>query len=656
MGHSEFKLDLNNEEFQQAYRLLKETDANVFLTGRAGTGKSTFLKYICRHINKKHVILAPTGVAAINVGGVTIHSFFQMPLRPVPPDDPDYSVVSFKNPKKFHRNKRKLLKELELIIIDEVSMVRPDMIDFIDRALRGVTGKRGVPFGGVQLLLVGDIFQLEPVVNPDTRLILSKYYKDFFFFNALAYNSVNLISVELKKIYRQSDQSFIDVLDRVRKNLVTWDDLNLLNKNVSREEKRYDKQFGITLTTRRDIASTINKEKMESLPGEEYIFKGEIKDDFPEKLLPTDLNLVLKKDAQVMLIRNDKDRRWVNGTLAKVTDILPTSITIKLENGEEVKLEREEWSNITYTYNEKEKKVQEEVLGQFVQYPLRAAWALTIHKSQGLTFNNVAIDMGNGAFSAGQTYVALSRCRTLEGIQFINPIRRGDVIVSHGAKNFSKNFNDKSQAERVIREAKAKNLSQLAKSNFENDEAAEVIENIWNIHELTGALSQKKVRRLLAHHLSEVKKLKNVVKEQTERLKEISADYYEMGERKVELGEDSEALCLFRKAIEIDENNLNARFRLAELLFLFKEEKEAIKLLKDVEKGDKKIAYKCNLLKGGYYEQIGDTSRAALCYIAASKKMPTDIEAIERLIALYEKEGMGKEAEKYREWLKERFS
>ncbi|MDE6443276.1 MAG: AAA family ATPase, partial [Muribaculaceae bacterium] len=438
------EIDLENEEFQQAYRLLKDSNANVFLTGRAGTGKSTFLRYLCQHLQKKYVVLAPTGVAAVNVGGVTIHSFFQMPLRPVPPDDPDYSVGSFKKTQKFSRQKRKLLRELELIIIDEVSMVRPDMIDFIDRVLRGVTGRRGKPFGGVQLLLVGDIFQLEPVVNADTRLILSKYYDDFFFFNAKAYNSTNLVSIELKKIYRQSDPSFIGILDRVRNNSVTYEDVALLNRNVINKkcEDISDADFGITLTSRRDIASNINRDKMESLPGEEFIFKGEINDDFPEKLLPTDLNLVLKKDAQVMLIRNDKDRRWVNGTLAKITEISQTSITVKLENGNEEKVEREIWSNITYTYDEKEKKVKEEILGTFVQFPLRAAWALTIHKSQGLTFNNVAIDMGAGAFSAGQTYVALSRCRTLEGIQFINPIKRGDVIVSKGARSFSKGFND----------------------------------------------------------------------------------------------------------------------------------------------------------------------------------------------------------------------
>ena len=225
-------IDLDNEEFQQMYKLLTTTNANVFLTGKAGSGKSTFLRYICNNIKKKYVVLAPTGVAAVNVGGVTIHSFFQMPLRPVPPDDDDYSIMALKKSRRYSKNKIKLIKELELIIIDEVSMVRPDMIDFIDRVLRAITGRRGKPFGGIQLLLVGDIFQLEPVVTNESRQILSKYYQDYFFFNARAYDSANLVSVELKKIYRQTDRKFISMLDRLRLSQTTKEDLAILNSRI----------------------------------------------------------------------------------------------------------------------------------------------------------------------------------------------------------------------------------------------------------------------------------------------------------------------------------------------------------------------------------------------------------------------------------------
>lgn len=386
-------IDLDNEEFQQMYKLLTTTNANVFLTGKAGSGKSTFLRYICNNIKKKYVVLAPTGVAAVNVGGVTIHSFFQMPLRPVPPDDDDYSIMALKKSRRYSKNKIKLIKELELIIIDEVSMVRPDMIDFIDRVLRAITGRRGKPFGGIQLLLVGDIFQLEPVVTNESRQILSKYYQDYFFFNARAYDSANLVSVELKKIYRQTDRKFISMLDRLRLSQTTKEDLAILNSRIMSTASDDGGDFGITLTTRRDVASSINYDKMAALSGEEYIFKGEIKDEFPEKILPTDLELVLKKGAQVMLIRNDRDHRWVNGTIAMVKDISEDKIQVELENHRVETVEKEEWQNINYIYDEKERKVKEEVIGTFSQYPLRAAWALTIHKSQGLTFGNVTIDM-----------------------------------------------------------------------------------------------------------------------------------------------------------------------------------------------------------------------------------------------------------------------
>ena len=338
-------IDLDNEEFQQMYKLLTTTNANVFLTGKAGSGKSTFLRYICNNIKKKYVVLAPTGVAAVNVGGVTIHSFFQMPLRPVPPDDDDYSIMALKKSRRYSKNKIKLIRELELIIIDEVSMVRPDMIDFIDRVLRAITGRRGKPFGGVQLLLVGDIFQLEPVVTNESRQILSKYYQDYFFFNARAYDSANLVSVELKKIYRQTDRKFISMLDRLRLSQTTKEDLAILNSRIMSTASDDGGDFGITLTTRRDVASSINYDKMAALSGEEYIFKGEIKDEFPEKILPTDLELVLKKGAQVMLIRNDRDHRWVNGTIAMVKDISEDKIQVELENHRVETVEKEEWQN-----------------------------------------------------------------------------------------------------------------------------------------------------------------------------------------------------------------------------------------------------------------------------------------------------------------------
>ncbi|MDE6792175.1 MAG: AAA family ATPase [Muribaculaceae bacterium] len=649
-------IDLDNPEFQQAYRLLEQTNANVFLTGKAGTGKSTFLKYICKKLAKKYVVLAPTGVAAVNVAGVTIHSFFQMPLRPVPPDDPDYSVSIFKSPKKFSRKKRKLIKELELIIIDEVSMVRPDMIDFIDRVLRGVTGRRGKPFGGIQLLLVGDIFQLEPVVNADTRLILSKYYTNFFFFNALVYNSANLISIELKKIYRQSDPVFIGILDRLRINHTTVDDIRKLNSEV-RENKCNNDEFGITLTTRRDLASVINKEKMDSLPEEEFVFKGEIIDDFPEKLLPTDLNLILKKDAQVMLIRNDKDRRWVNGSLAKITEINSTSISIRLENGMEEKLEREIWNNITYSYDEKEKKVKEEILGQFIQYPVRAAWALTIHKSQGLTFNNVAIDMSGGAFSAGQTYVALSRCRSLEGITFLNPISRRDIIVSRGAKMFSEEFNDKRKIDDALKESLARQHSLDAVHEFDQENYRAAIDSLWNVHENAGVLEKSSVRRFIAHKLNIISRLKNDNKRMEAKLKELSKEYVILGNISLHEGNDvRSAQKNFIKACDLDAGNMDAKMGEAECFIINGDYEEAFSVLREVQKKDRKMTYRVLMCRGRIYEKTGDLPAALLAYTSAFKKNRTDKEPVEKIISIYEKMGMEGEADNYRDWLRENLS
>lgn len=662
------KIDLDNPEFQKAYELLKSTDANVFLTGKAGTGKSTFLRYICKNLKKKYVVLAPTGVAAVNVGGVTIHSFFQMPLRPVPPDDKDYSVASFKTSKKFSKRKRKLFKELELIIIDEVSMVRPDMIDFIDRALRGLTGRRGKPFGGVQLLLVGDIFQLEPVVTSESRAILAKYYPDFFFFNARAYSSANLISIELNKIYRQTDSRFIDLLDRIRLNRATGEDFHVLNDRIDHgsgmratqeAEAEEHNKFGVTLASRRDTAAIINKEKMDELPAEEVVFEGVIEKDFPEKILPTDLSLVMKEGAQVMLIRNDKDKRWVNGTLAKILKINADGITIELEDGRTEKVDKEIWENINYIYDEKEKKVKEEVIGRFTQYPLKAAWALTIHKSQGLTFNNVTIDMAGGAFSAGQTYVALSRCRSLEGLKFINPLRWSDVIVSRGAAEFSKEFNNDEAVSKAVNEAKAHRLSEEARILFSEGKYHEAVERVWEVHSLVGALENKGVRRMIGKTLSVIDDLQEKLLEKDRKLRLLSQEYVEMGDMCLnELGNVESAHKNYSKAIELDGKNKEAKLGLGKCLVKTGDFKQAEKLLNDIlkestqHKTGTQYKYDILMLKGEVRAAMQDSAGAVMNYLKASKLYPGEREPYKRIISVYENAGMEELADQYREWLK----
>lgn len=649
-------IDLDNPEFAKAYELLQNTDANIFLTGKAGTGKSTFLRYICKNLNKKHVVLAPTGVAAVNVGGTTIHSFFQMPLRPVPPNDPDYSVNALKKTGKLSRQKRKLISELDLIIIDEVSMVRPDMIDFIDRTLRAVRGKRGVPFGGVQLLLVGDIFQLEPVVTPDTKSILANYYPDFFFFNALAYQSANLVAIELKKIYRQTDSRFINMLDRIRVNQVTSEDLSTLNSRVGLDSGKENNDLGITLATRRDTVAMINKEKMDELPSEEVVFEGEIEDDFPEKILPTDLNLVLKKDAQVMMIRNDKERKWVNGTLGRVVDLSPKGIKVQLENGSNVNVEKETWENINYEYDEVEKKVTERVLGTFTQYPLKAAWALTIHKSQGLTFNNVTIDMAGGAFSAGQTYVALSRCRTLEGLTFVNPLRKYDVIVSEGAAQFSKHYNDTAAVEKVLTDAKAKVLTQESLRKFNSGEFEEAVEDAWQLNLLTGAFGRKSVRRFISRLFSELKRLKKLIAAKDNTIKRLSNEFVKIGDMCLDHHDDLEnALKYFKKALDLDDNNDEAAYKTAVCYSEKGNLKKSKKILDKLIDEGSKMSFEALMLKGFINERGNDLANALLNYLNAAKLRQKDDTPIRKIVEIYEKFGREDMADSYRQYLDENF-
>lgn len=364
-------IDLANPEFLKVWNLLSHTSTSIFLTGKAGTGKSTFLRYICENTKKNYVVLAPTGIAAVNVGGMTIHSFFKIPLRPLPPDDPDYLLPRILRTIKFPRSKIKLIRKTELLIIDEISMVRADIMDFIDRVLRAI-GDRRLPFGGKQLLLVGDIFQLEPVVTADVRNILSRYYSNFFFFNALAYRQIPLVSIELKKIYRQKDDAFIGLLDRIRMNRVTPYDLQILNSRTASYDSldKDETDFRITLATRRDLVDSINERCLEHNPNEEHIFHGIIEGEFPEKSLPTDLHLRLKKGVQVIMLRNDPSSRWVNGTLAIIDDIRENAIVIVLENGDKHTIDRDVWENVRYSFNEKEKRVVEEVIGRFFQFPV----------------------------------------------------------------------------------------------------------------------------------------------------------------------------------------------------------------------------------------------------------------------------------------------
>ena len=381
----DFTLDTDNLEFQDALNLITHTHQSIFLTGKAGTGKSTFLKYICQHTKKKYVVLAPTGIAAINAGGVTLHSFFKLPFRPMLPDDPDLSTQRgriydfFKYPKE----KRKILQEVELIIIDEISMVRADLIDCIDKILRVFSGNARMPFGGKQLLFVGDVFQLEPVVKVDEREILARFYPNPFFFSAHVFQAINLVPIELRKVYRQRDSHFVQILDRIRANEASTQELRALNTRCFPTFEPQNEDMFVTLATRRDQVDHINEKKLAELPGEEFVSVGKLEGEFPESSLPTQLRLSIKEQAQVIFIDNDRDRRWVNGTIGMVSGIdADGKVYVLLENGVEHLVEPTTWRNYKYAYNEEEKRIEEEIIGTFEQLPLRLAWAITIHNGQ----------------------------------------------------------------------------------------------------------------------------------------------------------------------------------------------------------------------------------------------------------------------------------
>jgi hypothetical protein len=442
--------DENNAIFQLAADFVNQTSEHVFLTGKAGTGKTTFLKYIQQHTHKNAIVAAPTGVAAINAGGVTLHSLFQLPFEPYLP--------GLSNPmKKNFRSKEKLemLRQLELLIIDEVSMLRADVLDCIDEILRRIR-RNTRPFGGVQILYIGDLFQLPPVAKTDEWELLENYYESTFFFHAQVIKRTEPVYLELKTVYRQGDPVFINLLNRIRNNVATPDDLQELNKRYNPRFVPKEGENYIILTTHNYRADTINQRKLEELPAEEHIFTGTIEGDFPEYALPTDMELHLKTGAQVMFIRNDTEGRFFNGKIATISQIIADQIYVYLpEIKAEILVQKEEWENMRYSLNAESGKIEEEKLGSFTQYPLRLAWAITIHKSQGLTFEKAIIDAG-ASFAGGQTYVAMSRCTSLDGIVLFSRIRPNSILTNDDAIQFSRNEKNEAELRLLFKEGRKK--------------------------------------------------------------------------------------------------------------------------------------------------------------------------------------------------------
>lgn len=431
---NKISFDSDNREMRNAYDLIAKTNKSFFLTGRAGTGKTTFFQKVQECVDKNFIVLAPSGVAAINAGGQTIHSFFGL----------DLGVQGPKSYGMMNENKISLAQNVDTIIIDEVSMVRCDIMDAIDRMLRSCRHS-SLPFGGVQMVFVGDIFQLPPVVRSDDRLMLRQIYgcDGTFFYGAKCFKNIRLPKIEFQKIYRQSDRRFIEILDHFRMGKVTPSDLREINSRVlpSCEDADMD-GLRITLSAYRQDAKFINEERLVEINKDEFSFEAEYQGETGKLRDVAEECLVLKEGAQVMFTRNDNLGRWANGTLGKVSSIGPDHINVILENGDEVNVDKETWDAYEYTYNADKKVCEKKSVGSVAQYPLCLAWAITIHKSQSLTFDRVTIDFGRGAFTFGQAYVALSRCRSLDGLRLVKKIDYNSVRVSSDALAFASSYND----------------------------------------------------------------------------------------------------------------------------------------------------------------------------------------------------------------------
>ncbi len=589
-------VDYSNEDFFHAVEFVNSTNKSVFLTGKAGTGKTTFLRYIKENTSKQMVVLAPTGVAAINAGGATLHSFFQLPFSPFVPDDSRLRTRASKdNPEqtiyntfKYGPTKLEILQKLELLIIDEVSMVRCDTLDVIDKILKIFRRKAHLPFGGVQIILIGDAYQLPPVVKRQEQQILSQFYESAYFFSSKAFVELKPIHIELKKIYRQKDMFFIDVLNKIRENIMSLADFESLNSKFDAQFEGYDEGY-ITLSTRRDRVDIINQNHLDRLEGDLFTFYSNTVGDFPDSSRPTDHELQLKEGAQVMFVKNDPSelKAYHNGKIGKVKYLDDDVIVVEDDNGTEINISKVTWENISYTFSKETKRMEEVLLGSFTQFPLKLAWAVTVHKSQGLTFDKVVVDVGD-AFVPGQVYVALSRCTSFDGIILktkITPIAiKSDKIINQ----FSKSITPNDTVQQELIEGRANQYYSNAIHAFRKRNFDLAFEEFRSGMKLRNELDQESSKRLFVLEMKRLayssngKSQNQVINEEKDY--NDATDFIELYSIAKDLSdkdEHSAPIEAYSRILELDENQIKALKSRAEL---YHENSNFIKAVEDFDR------------------------------------------------------------------------
>lgn len=517
--------DMNPEE-QLAWQIVETTNTHLFLTGKAGTGKTTFLRKLREKSLKRMVVVAPTGIAAINASGVTMHSFFQLPFAPYLPDT---TLRQSQSRYRFSREKIKIIRAIDLLVIDEISMVRADLLDAVSDVLCRHRRSR-IPFGGVQLVMIGDLGQLAPVAKPEEWQMLSRFYDSPYFFSSRALMKTDFAVVELKHVYRQSDAHFIDLLSRVRDNQATRETLAELNSRYIPGFRPAASEGYIRLTTHNAQAKEKNDEEMAKLPEQSYTYTATVEGDFPEYSFPIEERLVLKKGAQVMFVKNDSspEKRYYNGMIGTVTEISCESLTVRpKDGGEEIEVGQEEWENCRYAVDEETKEIREVMEGRFRQIPLKPAWAITIHKSQGLTFDKAIIDAAS-SFAHGQTYVALSRCRTLEGMVLSSPLPASAIINDSVVDDFTASVADRCPSADILRQMQRRYFMALLDELFDFNEINSLLFSMKNIvSENFGSLYQKEAddyAELCKNIVAEVLPVAEKFRSQRSRMAREAAD------------------------------------------------------------------------------------------------------------------------------------